>query len=126
MPKERVCATGETVSAAIDPVVPLYRDWCRARQDWLAVSEEPGNEDWDSVESKEAESRENTAFWEIVKLTPCSQSGIAAFAHVLWTLVGPETSEDNPAFEEECATPGAMLIAGIWRAAGGAGCRPPL
>ncbi len=124
MPKERVCATGETVSAAIDPVVPLYRDWCRARQDWLAVSEEPGNEDWDSVESKDAETREEAAFWELIKLTPCSTPGIAAFAHVLWALAGPSSAEDNPAFEKECAMPDAMLIAGIWRAAGGEGARP--
>ncbi|WP_065324589.1 hypothetical protein [Tritonibacter mobilis] len=124
MPKERVCATSETVSAAIDPVVPLYRDWCRARRDWLAVSEEPGNEDWDSAESKEAESRWHTAFREMLKHTPCSNQGIAAFAHVLWEQAGPGSAEDTPEFIEECALPEAILIAGIWRAAGGEGCRP--
>lgn len=124
MPKERVCATGETVSAAQDPVVPLYRDWCRARQDWLDVAEAPGNEDWDSPASKEANARWAAAFYDMLHLTPCSLQGIAAFAHVLWEMAGPGSTEDHPAYEDECRAPEALLIAGIWRAAGGEGLRP--
>lgn len=119
MPKERVCANSETVSADHDPIIPLYQEWYNARQDWMAIAEEPGNGDWDRPDSKAAEARWEAAFDAMLKLTPASLPGIAAFAHVLWSLVGPSSAEDTPYFEEECKLPECILLAGIWRGAGG-------
>jgi hypothetical protein len=120
MPNERVRANSETVSVTQDPIIPLYQEWCRARRDWLAMADKPGNEDWDHPESKAAEARWDAAFDAMLKLTPASLPGIAAFAHVLWSLVGPSSAEDTPDFEEECELPECKLLAGIWRGAGGA------
>lgn len=124
MPKERVCANSETVSADNDPITPLYQEWCRAHRDWMAVADEPGNGNWDFPESKAAEARSDAAYEEMLGMTPTTLQGIKAFAHLLWSLVGPGSAEGTMGFDEECKLPDAILIAGIWRAAGGEGVHP--
>lgn len=124
MPKERACANSETAPVEHDPIIPLYQEWCDARREWLAIADEPGNGDWQHPDSKAAEARWDAAFDEMLKLTPASLPGIAAFAHVLWSLVGPSSAEDTPNYEEECKLPECILLAAIWRGAGGSAPHP--
>ncbi|ARE38324.1 hypothetical protein RGUI_0183 [Rhodovulum sp. P5] len=145
MPKDRVCATDTALpvtrraaltgaaalaaslppassvmaGASEDPILPLYREWVQARKDWYALADLPGNEDWDSPETIEAQDREDRAFWALCDLTPCSMEGVAALAHVLWVLDGPSVVPTHPEYADQCAWPENRLLAAIWRAGSG-------
>lgn len=103
-----------------DPVLPLYREWLDAREEWRRYAWAPGNGDWDFPESKAAEARENAAYFALRDMTPASLAGIAALTHVLWTIAGPTSAEWNePTYSEECEQDEHKMIAAIWRAASG-------
>ena len=47
MEKERVCAN--TPAKADDPILPIYRKWFAAREEWGRLSGIPGNGEADSA-----------------------------------------------------------------------------
>ncbi|ARO13369.1 hypothetical protein BVG79_00007 [Ketogulonicigenium robustum] len=102
-----------------DPIVPLYREWAKAREEFFALADLPGNEDWDWPESVDADARENAAFWKMIELTPTSLAGIAALTHVLWTLDGPTAIEGSSDRKEEANHPNCKIMRAIWRATSG-------
>lgn len=109
-----------------DPLLPLHREWWTARQEWLRLARLPGNEDWDLPESLAAEAREDAAYKAMHELTPTSMAGIAALAHVLWTVAGPSAPEDLvDAYVQDCEKDECKLIAAIWRASSGETGTPP-
>lgn len=146
MPKERVCANGRALSrrslmtglplagalasipstgaTSTDPVIPHYRDWCRANSEWLRLSYLPGNEDWEWPESLAAEAREEAALRSILAHTPTTLEGIAACTHAAWSFIGPASAPWSPDFQDELELPQLQLLAAIWRAAGGEGQYP--
>ncbi len=145
MTKERACANGTGLSrrtlltmlpataAALafpasacpfDPILPLYREWCASRAEWLRLADMPGNGDWDFPESIAAEKRENAAYDAMIDLTPVSPEGIAALVHILWDTKGPSAHEASPHFPEQYDRPGNKLIRAIWRGVGGQGEYP--
>ncbi len=101
-----------------DPILPIYREWNAARQDWIAAEAE-------SPEAIAAEAREWAAYKALLEMEPISAQGVAALAHVLWTLEGPPHRPDLPEFAERCADPGPRLMAAIWRFGSGLQGVPP-
>lgn len=106
-------------TAGEDPILPLYRQWVAARNEWHRYVGLPGNENWDAPESKAAEAQENAAFWEMIEMTPTSMEGIAALIHILWSLEGPAVATDHEEFHERADHPNCKLMAAIWRGATG-------
>lgn len=104
-------------SAPVDPVVSLYREWLAARAEWNALSNMPGNEDFDWPESIAAEDRAFELMFKMVELTPTTIEGIAAMMHILWDLEGPALRPDQPEYDEEMTEPGNKAMFAIWRAA---------
>lgn len=120
-----VAGAVEAGSGWQDPILPLYRQWCEARQVWFALSDLEGNEDWDHPTSEAADERESAAFFAMIEMTPISPEGIAALAHVLWATKGPDSAFGSENWKAECKWPGNKLIRGIWRAASGFNGLPP-
>ncbi|MCG7630660.1 hypothetical protein MHM88_22905 [Epibacterium sp. MM17-32] len=113
-----------SVAAAIDPVVPHYREWNSATTEWLRLSHMPGNGDWEWPESLAAESRAEVALRNMVAHTPTTPEGVAACTHAVWRLIGPGCAPSTPDFQRELALPEFKLLAAIWRATGGEGAYP--
>lgn len=146
MPKERVCANGRALSrrsllaampaagasfaftasaeASTDPILPFYHQWREAWADWNRLANIPGNEDWEWPESLAAEERAEDALRKMAALTPTTREGIAACAHAVWHLIGPDSASWAPDFQRELELPEFKLLASIWRAADGAGLYP--
>lgn len=101
-----------------DPILPLYRQWQEARAEWHALADLPGNENWDSAATVEADARENAAFWAMLDMTPVTMEGVAALAHVLWTLEGPSPPPGTADYEESLTQPANRIMAALWRAGG--------
>ncbi len=106
-------------SQKADPILPLYREWCDARAEWIHYSEMPGNEDWKWPESTDSAAREDAAFFRMIDMTPVSMEGLAALAHVHWDTDGPVHVETRENFTVECNQSGNKLMAAIWRGASG-------
>jgi hypothetical protein len=103
-----------------DPIMPVYREWCAARIEWIKYAEVPGNENWDSPESLAAQEREDEAFWTMVNdMVPTSLAGIGALTHVLWSVAGPSFSRDRDGPAIELDDPKDILMLKIWQAASG-------
>ncbi|PCH70210.1 MAG: hypothetical protein COC12_08550 [Rhodobacteraceae bacterium] len=150
MPKNRVCATdtglpeftrrafvrataaiplavvpvATMAEAQADPIVPLCQQWLAARNEWIHLSEIPGNEDWKRPESVAAEQREFAAFHKMLEMTPVTNEGIAALAHVHWAMFGPASIEGSVSFKKECNRSENKIMAAIWRGASGKGGLP--
>lgn len=104
---------------AIDPILPHYRRWCQAREEWERLSYIPENKHWDFTESDRMDQIERKAFLAMVDMTPVSNEGIAALAHVLWDTAGPVSARSSPDRGVECGHPENKLIRAIYRAASG-------
>lgn len=102
-----------------DPILPLYRQWLQAREEWCRYADLPDNGNWDMPESKAAEELEDAAFWAMIEMTPTSMAGIAALIHVLWVLDGPNGAIGSEDYLEEVNDPNCKLMRAIWRAASG-------
>lgn len=101
-----------------DPILPVYREWCAARNEWKRLSHMPGNGNWDLPEALAAEARWFAAQAQIADMVPTSLPGIAAQAHVLWSIIGPESLEGTASYAEELELEEVKLINGIRQAAG--------
>jgi hypothetical protein len=111
------------LAGAGDPIIPLYQEWLALRAEWRRHSNIPradGSDPTDSPECKAIYAREWDLFEKLAGAEPVSLEGMAALAHVLWIMAGPESFPDTPAFKEQCAIPENRIIAAIWRAASGA------
>lgn len=123
-----VLVTGVSQAAAVaeeDPILPHYRQWVAARKEWYRLTDLPGNGCWDMPESIAAAELESSAFEAMIEMTPISMAGVAAFAHVLWDLVGPTMTPDQEEFLEQADRPEAKLMQAIWRASSGHHGLPP-
>lgn len=101
-----------------DPLVPLYREWLSARREWRALSDLPGNEDWDDPRSIAAELRENRAAAQMLDIEPSSPEGIAALVALAWYYVHPGTL-DPEEFAFQAETIECRALTAIWRACTG-------
>lgn len=110
MSTERACANASHMSAApvLDPVLPIYRQWLEARENWANAAKIAGNENHDHPQSIEWARKEDEAFAALIGLKPASVEGMRALAHVIW--------------ETECRTypddATSQLVYGIWQSAG--------
>lgn len=117
---------GAGADAGCDPILAHYDDWRAANVEFMRLSYEPGNGNMDSPESCDAQRREFEALGAMLDMTPISQAGIAALAHVLWEFHGPYLPPSDEDFQANCNEQGNRLIAAIWRAASGKGGLPPM
>ena len=108
-----------------DPILPLYRQWVAARNEWYRCADIPGNGNCDMPESKAAEAQGDAAFWAMIEMTPSSMEGIAALIHVLWDLDGPSVTTDCEEYDELADRPNCKLMRAIWRGASGRNGLPP-
>lgn len=104
--------------AAPDPILAPYRLWCEARNEWLAAPEE-------GPESEEASDRETAALRAMLDTAPAAPAGVAALAHLLWSLVGPSAIPGTEEFEESCDEASNRAIAALWRFGSGREGLPP-
>ena len=111
--------------ATEDPIMPLFRQWRAARDEWLRVFDLPGNGSFDIPEVAAAIKREHAALYAMLDLTPISIAGIAALATVLWDLGGPSMDESQEGFAEASALPEQKLMLAIYRGASGESGLPP-
>jgi len=124
-----VCAAAVVPAVASepeDPIVPVYREWCAAREDWRRTARKPGNENWDTAECLAAQEREEDAAYELAEMTPTSMAGIAALAHVLWEINGPGILPGSEDYDQECEAIHNKLMLCIWRGASGKTDVPPV
>lgn len=119
LPASTLALATAASSTPSDPILEHYREWLSAKNEWERLSNIPGNEDWDWPESIEAEKRGDAALAAIIELTPSSLEGIAAMAHILWYLEGPEFRAGTPDHDEELTWKGNRAMLAIWRAASG-------
>lgn len=108
-----------------DPILPLYRQWLAARDDWHRHADLPGNEDWNAPQSQAASDRKQAAFSAMVEMTPTSMAAMAALIHVLWDLDGPTLSEGSEGYLAEAEEPNCKLMRALWRGASGQHGFPP-
>lgn len=99
-----------------DPVLPIYRRWREAREEWMAKSE--AGHDWEGADMQALEDAEYAALDELIAATPTTLAGIAALAHVFWVKQAV-WAEGSPEREEEIQSDEFKLIASIWRGASG-------
>lgn len=126
LPASTLALTTVASSAPVDPVVTLYREWLAARAEWVALSNIPGNEDFDWPESLAAEDRSHELMLQLVELTPTTIEGMAGLAHILWYIGGPVFSPHTEDYEEEIQEPTKKAMLAIWRAASGKHEAPPV
>jgi hypothetical protein len=128
MPNNRACANTPVMSrrciltaapATVDPIVPLYRDWWAARQEWSRLAALPQHEHFDTKEMVDTEKHMLALFQQIIEMTPVTGDGIAAITHILWEIEGPDHAPGTASFDAECNNPGNKLIRAIWRATSG-------
>lgn len=114
-----VFSASETAAQQEDPILSLSRERVIARDEWIRLSDVPGNENWDWPESVSTSDRQNCAIDSMADMSPTSLEGIAALTHVFWDLEGPSFRPDHEEYDEICNRTGNKLIRAIWRAASG-------
>ncbi|SFD16827.1 hypothetical protein [Salipiger profundus] len=100
-----------------DPVVRHYKEWLAARRDWRALSNMPGNEDFDHPASRAAEAREDQAERGMLAQPPSSAEGVAALVALSWFYNYPGHSDVGCA--EYAGDMALEPLLSIWRACTG-------
>jgi len=108
-----------------DPILPHYREWLDAKNEWWRWYDAPGNGNFDFPESLEAERREDLAFEAMMQTRATTMEGIAALCHVLWTINGPSARADLPEFQDQCEHYEHQPALALWRSATGLEGVPP-
>lgn len=112
-------ATGLPVATikTADPIMPFYSEWRAASRELDRLAGMPGSRGADSPEYLAAEVRMYDAQAKIADRIPTSLEGIATQAHVLWSIIGPDSPAGTPASAGGGKMDDAKLITGIWLAA---------
>ncbi|NDV52154.1 hypothetical protein [Salipiger sp. PrR003] len=108
-----------------DPILPHYRAWLAAREDWRRASMVPGNEDFDSPESLDADEREFAAEDRMLDTVPTSKEGLAAVAHLMWVHLGPAALKGSENYEDQFNALPARMARAIWAFATDGAPMPP-
>lgn len=98
-----------------DPVVPHFRQWVAAKNEWLRLTGLPGHGNADTPEVFAVEETSWAAEEKIAALTATSLEGIAAQTCLAWDHFGPHMTDKAEQANYVERNLGVKTLASIWR-----------